>query len=166
MTVAIPNRPMLINWTGTSPIIINDKPFSTTPTEYADIDVHEIISDIGKLSQNPTLNTIPIAKNITTKAIRIVNGIYDYSLIRDLDYSANAHGTISLELEKELDGREIYLHIEIGKTTINWQFRVNGNRLDQEEDIVYKLEDFCDITYSFPDEVKRGILLFKKNYQA
>lgn len=134
---------------------------------YSRIDIHDLISDICNLSDtNNGDDTKAMSKNITLKAVKIINGIYDYSLIGDLDYFANTHGTISLELERELDGREIYLHIEIGENTINWQFRVNGNRLDQEENIVYNLEDFCDITYSFPNEVKRGILLYKNNYQA
>ncbi len=164
------NKPITLNLNITldiikKPILSNIFNFEEDTADI-EVDIYDVVSNIINFPETADNEAILLSKSIVLKAVKIVNGIYDYSLIGDLDYFVNAHGTISLELEKELGGREIYLHIEIGESTINWQFRVNGNRLDQEENIIYNLEDFCDITYSFPDEVKRGILLYKNNYQA
>jgi len=126
-------------------------------------DIYDVIERILLIPDLVNDYSKAVEKSIAQKAERIVNGIYDISndLIDDLDCNPTPYGTLSLELEKEdEEENEIYLHIEIGLTKINWQFRVNGKRLDQEEGIIFKLENYCDNLFSDLKELDRGIKLY------
>jgi len=119
------------------------------------------IKDIQQITDEITLlvrqfgvenNGIHVHENILTKSIAIIEtiGITDEFLLCYLDYFVNAHGTISLELECTEDEKDIYLHIEVGTTMINWQFRMKGKRIDQMENILHANNE----------DVERGIALY------
>lgn len=105
-------------------------------------DIQQISSEITVLvrQSRTTQDVITVNDNALEKAITIVEqiGATDELLLGDLDYFINPHGTISLELEHDSDGKNTYLHIETGTTTSNWQFRVNGERTDFAEDILHE----------------------------
>lgn len=65
---------------------------------------------------------------------RIVEKI-DLKQLLSADYDTNPNGTLSIEFEKELHRNEFYLHIEIGKTQCNWQYRINGKRVASRDGI-------------------------------
>jgi len=113
--------------------------------------IQKISSEITTLVRQSKMekDVVAVNDNVLKRAIGVVEqiGETDEFLLGDLDYFANAHGTISLELEHDSAEKNTYLHIEIGTTTSNWQFRVNGQRIDYAEDILHEKNE----------EIARGI---------
>ena len=113
--------------------------------------IQQISSEITALvRQSETEQDVIVVNDYTLKkAILVVEQISatDEFLLSDLDYFVNVHGTISLELEHDSAEKNAYLHIEIGTTTSNWQFRINGERTDYTEGILHENDE----------EIARGI---------
>ncbi len=93
-------------------------------------------NQIDKFKSNLS-NLSDISDKILNNSIFIFNEIFAQypSLINDFDFFKRDYGTTSFEFENEETDNEYYLHIEIGKTLCNWQYRVNGKRISQDENI-------------------------------
>lgn len=118
--------------------------------------IQQITDEITALARQFKVenNGILIDPDILKKSIAVIESIQiiDEFLLYYLDYFVNAHGTISLELECTEDEKDIYLHIEVGTTMINWQFRMKGKRIEQMENILHNDNE----------EIERGILLYNE----
>lgn len=83
--------------------------------------------------------------------------LLENKLIENFDIDSNPSGTISIDNEIEYDGFDFYLHIEVGMTTCNWQYRIDGNRVCSQDGIKisdlnkqHVLEYFLNCLSDFP----------------
>lgn len=111
----------------------------TSQKTHCEVDIYLEHCYIRHDQHEPTLLELIDITEVSTKIkrnTRIILANLNIVNQSDIELDGNPNGTISIEFDKDSFDNNYYLHIEIGKTFCNWQYRYNGNRVASQDGIM------------------------------